>query len=82
MMTETQTEQMIEILERIAKALEERNERFTSKTTAESSVRTESGLDKGGILPQSPTTPRVHSHEDVPEDRPPADSGGPGRWFR
>ncbi len=58
------------------------NEWIKSKEIAESGVRTEDGLDPGGVLPESPTAPGVHSAEDVPKDRSQADPRGLGRWLR
>lgn len=58
------------------------DERIESKEIAENGVRPESGVEPGGVLPESPTAPELHSSKDVPKDRPKADSSGSGRWLR
>ena len=54
----------------------ETDERNTSEETPETSVRTEEGLDPGGVLSESPLTPGVHGDEDLPETGSKDDSSG------
>ena len=53
--------------------------RNESEEITEIGVRDEIRMDEGGLLSESPTTPVLYDHEDVPNDGAEVDPDGPGR---